>query len=51
MYNFVFDRKSMVLLLSGVTVGGSLLFFAGLLVGVSWGLPVGGQTELSQIET
>lgn len=43
MYNFVFDRKSLILLLSGVTVGGGLLFFAGLLVGVSWGLPVGGQ--------
>jgi DedD protein len=39
MFNFVFDRRSLVLLLAGLTVAGSLLFFAGLLVGVNLGLP------------
>ena len=39
MFNFVFDKKSLVLLLSGLTVAGGLLFFAGLLVGVNLGLP------------
>lgn len=39
MYNFLFDKKSLVLLLSGLGLSGLLLFFAGLLVGVQVGLP------------
>lgn len=39
MYTFLFDKKSLVLLLAGMTVAGSLLFFGGILVGVQWGLP------------
>jgi cell division septation protein DedD len=39
MFNFVFDKRSLVLLLAGLTVAGGLLFFAGLLVGVNLGLP------------
>ena len=39
MYNFLFDRKSLILLLSGLGLTGLLLFFAGLLVGVQVGLP------------
>ncbi|HEY3568207.1 MAG TPA: SPOR domain-containing protein [Thermoanaerobaculia bacterium] len=39
MYNFLFDKKSLVLLLSGAGVAGGVLFFAGVLVGVQWGLP------------
>lgn len=39
MFNFVFDKKSLALLLGGLTVAGGLLFFAGLLVGVNLGLP------------
>jgi cell division protein FtsN len=39
MYNFLFDKKSLVLLLSGAGIAGGVLFFAGVLVGVQWGLP------------
>jgi DedD protein len=39
MYNFLFDKKSLVLLLSGAAVAGGVLFFSGLLVGVQFGLP------------
>lgn len=39
MYNFLFDKKSLILLLSGLGLTGLLLFFAGLLVGVQAGLP------------
>lgn len=39
MFNFVFDKRSLVMLLAGLTVAGGLLFFAGLLVGVNLGLP------------
>jgi cell division septation protein DedD len=39
MYNFLFDKKSLVLLLSGAAVAGGVLFFSGVLVGVQWGLP------------
>lgn len=39
MYNFLFDKKSLILLLSGLGLTGLLLFFAGLLVGVQFGLP------------
>jgi cell division septation protein DedD len=39
MYNFLFDKKSLVLLLAGAGVAGGVLFFAGVLVGVQWGLP------------
>jgi cell division septation protein DedD len=39
MYNFVFDRKSLALLLTGLAFAGGLLFFAGLLVGVNWAVP------------
>ena len=40
MYNFLFDKKSLFLLLAGMVVAGGVLFFSGLLVGVQWGLPV-----------
>jgi cell division septation protein DedD len=39
MYNFLFDKKSLFLLLAGMTVAGGVLFFSGMLVGVQWGLP------------
>lgn len=39
MYNFVFDRKSLAMLLTGLAFAGGLLFFAGLLVGVNWAVP------------
>lgn len=39
MYTFLFDKKSLVLLLTGMTMAGGLLFFGGVLVGVQWGLP------------
>lgn len=39
MYNFLFDKKSLMLLLAGLGLSGALLFFAGLLVGVQVGLP------------
>jgi cell division septation protein DedD len=41
MYNFLFDKKSLILLLAGLLTGGGLLFSAGLLIGVQWGLPGG----------
>lgn len=40
MYNFLFDRKSLILLLAGLGLSGALLFCAGLLVGVQVGLPI-----------
>ena len=43
MFNFVFDKKSFALLITGLTLAGVLLFFAGLLVGVNSGLPTGSQ--------
>ena len=43
MFNFVFDKKSFTLLIAGLTLAGGLLFFAGLLVGVNFGLPTGSQ--------
>ena len=39
MYNFLFDKKTLMLLLAGLGLAGALLFFAGLLVGVQVGLP------------
>jgi cell division protein FtsN len=39
MYNFLFDRKTLMLLLAGLGLAGALLFFAGVLVGVQVGLP------------
>jgi cell division septation protein DedD len=39
MYNFLFDKKSLTLLLAGLGLSGVLLFCAGLLVGVQFGLP------------
>jgi cell division septation protein DedD len=39
MYNFLFDKKTLILLLAGLGLAGALLFFAGLLVGVQVGLP------------
>jgi len=42
MYNFLFDKKSLVLLLMGAVVAGGMLFFSGLLVGVQFGLPFEG---------
>jgi cell division septation protein DedD len=42
MYNFLFDKKSLVLLLIGAVVAGGVLFFSGLLVGVQFGLPFEG---------
>jgi cell division septation protein DedD len=39
MYNFIFDRKSLALLATGLAFAGGLLFFAGLLVGVSRAVP------------
>lgn len=44
MYTFLFDKKSLALLLTGTTVAGGLLFFGGILVGVQWGLPLGSYT-------
>jgi cell division septation protein DedD len=39
MYNFLFDKKSLVLLVVGMIVAGGMLFFGGVLLGVQWGLP------------
>jgi cell division septation protein DedD len=39
MYNFLFDKKTLILLLAGLGFSGVLLFFAGVLVGVQVGLP------------
>jgi cell division protein FtsN len=39
MYNFLFDKKSLVLLVAGMIVAGGMLFFGGVLLGVQWGLP------------
>lgn len=47
MYSFLFDRKSFVLLLSGIGLAGVLLFVGGLLVGVQWGLP----TDAARVAT
>src|SRR5262249_12995588 len=45
MYNFLFDRKSLTLLPCGLVVGGGLLFFSGVLVGVYWSLPYGTEIQ------
>ena len=42
MYNFLFDKKSLVFLLIGAVVAGGVLFFSGVLVGVQFGLPFEG---------
>jgi len=42
MYTFLFDKKSLVLLLAGAAVLGGVLFFSGVLIGVQWGLPLPG---------
>jgi cell division septation protein DedD len=47
MYNFLFDRKSLILLVVGLTLGGGMLFFAGVLVGVYWSLPNGTTLQAS----
>lgn len=47
MFNFVFDKKSFTLLIALMTMAGGLLFFAGLLVGVNWGLPAPSQIVYS----
>ena len=39
MYSFLFDRKSLILLVAGLATVGCLLFFAGLLTGVFWRVP------------
>lgn len=39
MYNFLFDKKSLMLLIAGMIVAGAMLFFGGVLLGVQWGLP------------
>ena len=39
MYNFVFDRRALVLVAGGLVFAGGLLFFGGVLVGVSWVVP------------
>lgn len=39
MYSFLFDRKSLILLVAGLATAGGLLFVSGLLVGVVWGVP------------
>jgi cell division septation protein DedD len=39
MYNFLFDKRSLVLLVTGTAVAGGALFFSGMLVGVQYGLP------------
>jgi cell division protein FtsN len=40
MYNFLFDKRSLLVLLTGLGVAGGVLFFAGVLVGVQWGVPL-----------
>ena len=45
MYSFLFDRKSLTLLICGFVVGGGLLFFSGVLVGVYWSLPYGTEIQ------
>ncbi|MFL6233243.1 MAG: SPOR domain-containing protein [Thermoanaerobaculia bacterium] len=40
MYNFLFDKRSLVLLLAGMGIAGGVLFFAGVLVGVQWSFPI-----------
>lgn len=39
MYSFLFDRKSMILLLAGMGTAGGLIFFGGLLTGLQINLP------------
>lgn len=39
MYNFLFDRKSLVLMLAGMGTAGGLIFFGGLLTGLQISLP------------
>jgi cell division septation protein DedD len=43
MYNFLFDKRSLVLLVTGTAVAGGALFFSGMLVGVQYGLPADSQ--------
>lgn len=47
MYSFLFDRKSLLLMLAGLATAGCLLFVSGLLVGVFYGLPGGGPPEVA----
>ncbi|HSG38470.1 MAG TPA: SPOR domain-containing protein [Thermoanaerobaculia bacterium] len=39
MYSFLFDRKSLILLLAGGVTAAGLIFFGGLLTGLQWSLP------------
>lgn len=39
MYSFLFDRKSLALLLAGMGTAAGLIFFGGLLTGLQWSLP------------
>jgi cell division septation protein DedD len=39
MYSFLFDRKSLALLLAGAGTAAGLIFFGGLLTGLQWSLP------------
>ena len=39
MYSFLFDRKSLALLLAGGVTAAGLIFFGGLLTGLQWSLP------------
>ncbi|HSS76425.1 MAG TPA: SPOR domain-containing protein [Thermoanaerobaculia bacterium] len=47
MYNFLFDKKSLVLLVVGMIVAGGMLFFGGVLLGVQWGLPAESSTAFA----
>jgi len=47
MYSFLFDRKSLLLMLAGLATAGCLLFVSGLLVGVFYGLPGGGPPQVA----
>jgi septal ring-binding cell division protein DamX len=47
MYSFLFDRKSLLLMLAGLATAGCLLFVSGLLVGVFYGLPGSGPPEVA----
>ena len=49
MYSFLFDRKSLTLLICGFVVGGGLLFFSGVLVGVYWSLPYGTEIQAGAV--
>jgi cell division septation protein DedD len=47
MYSFLFDRKSLILLVAGLATVGCLLFVAGLLTGVFWAPAAPGATLAS----